>query len=74
MKNLIAMILGTALALPVAAIVPLAVAVPTQATASHEGVGQWCMPYDRSRRCINVYACVRDGWDRYTCEQRHKWD
>ena len=73
MKKLIAMILGAVVALPVAlpvaAIVPLAVAVPTQATAGH-----WCNRSDTSRRCVNVYACVRAGYDRYTCEERHRWD
>ena len=47
---------------------------PVTVSASHEGVGQWCSPNDRSQRCINVYACVRAGWDRYTCEARHKYD
>lgn len=74
MKRLMTIISATAVALPVAMALPLAVAVPTQASASHEGVGQWCSPYDTSRRCINVYACVRAGWDRYTCEGRHRYD
>lgn len=74
MRKIVTMILGAVVALPIATALPLAVAVPTQASASHEGVGQWCNPNDRSRRCVNVYACVRAGWDRYTCEGRHRWD